>query len=147
MRSKMNARRVRYLERQYRRFKLKRQTGDEDLCPLCQEPLESSDKAIAVTVCDHAFHGPCWSNYVMSKNRQMIEESATVPPFLDPMITLDIFLNFSVGPECPSCRQACPMVHELPFAVLSKDRMEMMKQFHGVDMEIARHCRNSHHRI
>ena len=146
MSSKTSARRTRYLERQYGRFKRKRQTGDEEICPLCQDPLGYSNKVI-VTVCDHAFHASCWANYVMSKNKQTIEESTTVPPFLDPMIPLEIFLNFSVGPECPSCRQTCPMVHELPFALLSKDRMKMVKNFQGLDMEIARHCRNSHPRI
>lgn len=124
----MSARWWRAMDREYNAFLRKRGDADaECMCPICYEIFDPYSECIAVTVCGHAFHGRCWSDYTRSR----APSSDTEDPRGAIATLLATYINGFGGPNCPECRQELPMVHHLA-ARLSDTSAKTLAEDQGI---------------
>ena len=110
------------------RIALTRDHEQEEVCAMCQETLyvTSPTHLLAVTVCDHVFHGECWNAYVQHHYPVVASWDE-----IDAHTRLIMVLQAAGGPPCPLCARAFPMNHMIP-----RIRMEPRSPLEGIiDLE------------
>ena len=84
-----------------------------------------ASRAWGETPCGHAFHGACWSAYVLSK-------TPSIDSGLDNgHLLAAAYLNAFAGPPCPLCRAQFPMIHSMALRLADKKSAK-------VDRDVAR---------
>lgn len=127
--SKQSARWWRATDRQYRAARRARGATDGgEPCSICHAPLEDGSQ-IAVTTCGHAFHGACWSSFVLSKTPSAdsgLENSHLLAA---------AYLNAFAGPPCPLCRAQFPMIHNMALRLADKKSAKVDRDVARVDVD------------
>lgn len=114
---------VRLRERQFKRHRQLKGTNYDDRCAICLDSLSFGTSVPVITLCNHAFHGECWSAYahkdfayLQSKNFSAEECFAFV-------------MDSAAGPPCPTCNRAMPLLHHLGGMLQSSDGMAIKSLF------------------
>ena len=124
-----------------------RRTRRDAECVICHEALELETDELAITACEHVFHGECftaYSRHAFGVQKQRLEDIASACAFVDEDvvgIATTAALQLEGGPPCPMCRAVYPMRHQLALRLQDKRRgaWGLMLDALGVPREMALH--------
>lgn len=112
----------------------------EPECPICQEPLkddrgDNRKSRVVVTLCGHAYHQRCWSDYVQSKANALVSGlgARSSPHFTQACV----YMTAIAGPPCPMCRQLNPTLHDMALRFADPALAKADKQYIKPDVNVS----------
>ena len=123
MTSTVSKRVVRLRERQFKRHRQLKGTNYDDRCAICLGSLLEGTSIPIVTLCNHAFHGECWTNYAHRDFAYLQSKDVSAEE------CFEFVMDSAAGPPCPTCNRAMPLLHHLGGMLQSSDGMTIKSFF------------------